>query len=114
MEVSGDYYTQEEIREVVQYAKLRGVEIVPEIDVPGHVSAILAAYPQYSCSGRQVKVAKCGGIYPVILCAGKEDVYIFLEELFEEVFPLFNQTGSISEEMRLRKWNGRNARTVRQ
>lgn len=89
MEVSGDYYTQEEIREVVQYAKLRGVEIVPEIDVPGHVSAILAAYPQYSCSGRQVKVAKCGGIYPVILCAGKEDVYIFLEELFEEVFPLF-------------------------
>lgn len=89
MEVSGDYYTQEEIREVVQYAKLYGVEVVPEIDVPGHVSAILAAYPQYSCSGRQVKVAKCGGIYPVILCAGKEDVFTFLEELLDEVCPLF-------------------------
>ena len=89
MEVSGSYYTQEEIREVVQYAKTRGMEIVPEIDVPGHVSAILAAYPQYSCSGRTVKVAKCGGIYPVILCAGKEDVFTFLEELLEEVCPLF-------------------------
>ncbi len=89
MEASGDYYTQEEIREVVQYAKVRGVEVVPEIDVPGHVSAILAAYPQYSCSGRPVKVARCGGIYPVILCAGKEDVFAFLDELFGEICPLF-------------------------
>ncbi|MDO5422397.1 MAG: family 20 glycosylhydrolase [Eubacteriales bacterium] len=86
---SGQYYTQEEIREVVAFARTRGVEVIPEIDLPGHTRGILAAYPEYSCSGRTVKLAKAGGIYRVIFCAGAEKTYAFLEELLEEVCPLF-------------------------
>lgn len=91
-EVSKMYFTQDEIRDVVQYASLRGVEITPEIDLPGHTSSILAAYPEYSCSGREVNLATSGGIYPVILCAGQEKTFQFLKELLEEVADLFPST----------------------
>ena len=88
-ETSGEYYTQEEIRRIADYARLRGVEIIPEIDLPGHTSAILAAYPHLSCCEEPVKLAESGGIYPVILCAGKESTFTFLEELLAEIAPLF-------------------------
>ena len=88
-EVGGPYYTQEEIKEVVAFAKARGVDVVPEIDMPGHMSALLAAYPEYGCFGKQVHPAKGMGIYPVILCAGKERTFSMLEALLEEVLPLF-------------------------
>ncbi len=88
-EKSGDYYTQEEIADVCEYARIRGVEVIPEIDMPGHVSSLLAAYPQYSCSGRKVQLAKGGGIFPVILCAGRDEVFDFLDELLGEIAPLF-------------------------
>ncbi len=88
-EVSGQFYTQEEIRDVVEFARIRGVEIIPEIELPGHVSALLAAYPQYSCSGKEVKLATGGGIYPIVLCPGKDEVFAFLSELLEEVAGLF-------------------------
>ncbi len=84
-EVSKEYYTQDEIRDICEYAKLRAVEIIPELDMPGHTSAILSAYPQYSCFEKEVKLASSGGIYPVILCAGKEETMQFLEELLSEV-----------------------------
>ena len=86
---SGEYYTQEEIRGIVEYARLRGVEIIPEIDMPGHVSAILAAYPELSCTGEPVDIKTCGGIFSVILCAGKEGVFDFIEKLLDELCPLF-------------------------
>ena len=89
-EVSEQYYTQEEIRDIVHYAKVRGVEVIPEIDMPGHTSAILAAYPEYSCFKKEVKLAKTGGIYPIVLCTGSEDVYDFLESLLSEIVPLFD------------------------
>lgn len=88
-ETSSNYFTHNEILEIVEFARLRGVEIIPEIDLPGHVSALLAAYPQYSCSEKPVSLAKCGGIYPVVLCPGKEEVYGMLQELFDELLPLF-------------------------
>ena len=88
-QVSGDFYTQQEIREIVEYARVRGVEILPEVDMPGHMTALLAAYPQYSCSGKTVTLAKSGGIYPVILCPGKEETYAMLETLLDEIVPLF-------------------------
>lgn len=88
-ETSGDYYTQKEIRRIVAFARLRGVEIIPEIDLPGHASAILAAYPQLSCRQVPVRLADSGGIYPVILCAGRESTFAFLEELLDEIVPLF-------------------------
>lgn len=84
-----EYFSQEELREIVSYAAVRGVEIVPEIDMPGHVSALLAAYPEYSCSKEQVQLAVCGGIYPKILCAGNEDTYQFVEKILDEMCELF-------------------------
>ncbi len=89
-EISGRYFTHEEIRDVVRFAKTRGVEVIPEIDMPGHMTALLAAFPQYGCSGKEVKLATCGGVYSVILCAGKEQTYALIDELFEEILPLFD------------------------
>lgn len=88
-EVSGKWYTHDEIRDIVEFARLRGIEVVPEIDMPGHMTALLAAYPQYSCTGKKVGVGKRGGIYPVILCGGNEEVFAFIEEILCEVIPLF-------------------------
>ncbi|MBO5098039.1 MAG: family 20 glycosylhydrolase [Agathobacter sp.] len=89
-EVSGAYYTQEEIREVVAYAKERGIEVVPEIDMPGHNLALLSAYPEYSCKGEPVTPAKARGVYRTILCAGQQCTLDFIEELLEEIIPLFD------------------------
>ena len=88
-ETSGAYYTQEQIREIVEFARVRGVEIIPEIDLPGHTTALLAAYPQYSCAGKPVELRQHGGIFDVILCAGKDEKFAFLEELLGEICPLF-------------------------
>ncbi len=83
------YYTQEELKEIVEYAEARQVMIVPEIDVPGHTSAMLAAYPDLSCSGKDVPLRKGPGIYPTAVCPGKEKVYEFLDTLFEELAAVF-------------------------
>ncbi|MBO4368102.1 MAG: family 20 glycosylhydrolase [Clostridia bacterium] len=88
-ETGGPFYTQEEIADIVDFSRKRGIVIIPEIDLPGHVSAILAAFPEYSCSGQQVDIAKSGGIFPIILCPGKESTFTFLEDLLSEVSPLF-------------------------
>ena len=88
-ECGGEYYTKDEIRAVVEYARVRGVEIVPEIDLPGHTSAILAAYPELSCTGEPVALKTAGGVYSVILCAGKDSVCDFIEALLDELSPLF-------------------------
>ena len=85
----GGFYTQEEIRELVAYADARCVQVVPEIDLPGHTSAITAAYPELCCSGLPGKVEFTQGIYSRILCAGEEKVYAFVKELLEEIVPLF-------------------------
>lgn len=83
---SNEYYTQEEIRQIVAFAAERGVEIIPEIDMPGHSTAFLAAYPHLSCTGEEVKI---GMPTLLILCAGKESTYEFLEMLLDEVCALF-------------------------
>jgi len=83
------YYTQEELRNVVAFARVRGVEIIPEIDLPGHVTSILAAFPGLSCSGRQLQIQPAWGIYSTILCAGKEEVFELLLPLLEEIAGIF-------------------------
>lgn len=88
-EISEQYYTQAEIQDVVEFAQLRGVEIIPEIDMPGHTIAILAAYPAFGCRGQPVQLAKCGGIYRTILCPGKEKTFSLIEQLLDEICPLF-------------------------
>ena len=84
------YYTQDEIREIVAYAKKRCIDVVPEIDIPGHTSAILAAYPALSCTGEETAVKCENGVFKEILCAGSEAVYEFLDKLFAELCPLFD------------------------
>ncbi len=83
------YYTQEEIKEVVAYAEARHIDVIPEIDLPGHTTAMIAAYPEMSCSGEPVQVSDHGGIHSRILCGGDDKVYEFLYELLDEVLPLF-------------------------
>ena len=85
----GEFYTQKEIRDVVAFAHERGVEIIPEIDLPGHTTGLLAAYPQFSCSGTEVEYATGGGIYKIILCPAKERTFEFLDSLLEEICELF-------------------------
>jgi hexosaminidase len=83
------YYTQDELREIVAYAAARHVMIVPEIDIPGHSSAMQAAYPELTCSGEAVPVRHGIGIFPSALCPGKENVYEFLDILFAELVTIF-------------------------
>jgi hexosaminidase len=85
----GGFYTQDDIREIVRYAASRCVTIVPEIEMPGHCTAALAAYPQYSCTGGPFKVGTHWGIYPDIYCAGNDATFTFLENILTEVMGLF-------------------------
>lgn len=83
------YYTKEEIREVVDYCKERHIQIIPEIDMPGHVSAILHVYPQYHCGKVPVEIKTKEGIFPDIFCAGNPETYDFIYKLLDEVTELF-------------------------
>jgi hexosaminidase len=85
----GGYYTQDEIREVVAYAKERYITIVPEIEMPGHSLAALAAYPELSCTGGPFKVGTTWGVYKDVYCAGNEKTFEFLENVLTEVMELF-------------------------
>ena len=83
------FYSQDDIREIVEYAAKRHILIVPEIEMPGHSLAALASYPELSCTGDPLEVATHFGIYPDIYCAGKEDVFSFLQDVLDEVMELF-------------------------
>ena len=83
------YYTRDEVKDLVAFCGNLGIEIVPEVDLPGHVSAILAAYPMLSCHGNPVEVQTKSGIFRDILCPGKEETFAFLEELLSDLLELF-------------------------
>ena len=85
----GGYYTQDEAREIVAYAAERGITVVPEIELPGHSLAALAAYPELGCLGRGYQVGASWGIEPNIYCAGNDQVFVFLKDVFEEALELF-------------------------
>ena len=85
----GGFYTFEQVQQVVAYAAQRGIQVIPEIEMPGHAAAILAAYPELSCDGKEASVAATFGIHDRIFCAGKERVYDFLAVLLDEVCNLF-------------------------
>ena len=82
-------YTKEEIREVVQYAADRGITVIPEIDLPGHMMAALAAYPELGCTGGPYEVATRYGVLDDVLCAGKESTMGFIKTVLTEVMDLF-------------------------
>ncbi|HEX7847565.1 MAG TPA: beta-N-acetylhexosaminidase [Chitinophagaceae bacterium] len=107
----GYFYTQEEIKEVVKYAKERFIEVIPEIEMPGHASAAIAAYPYLSCfpakpteiranmisqksvqeqkNGRIKLVQETWGVFDDVFCAGNDSVFQFLQNVIDEVMPLF-------------------------
>ncbi len=85
----GGYFTQDEIREVVAYADSLGITVIPEIDLPGHMVAALAAYPELGCTGGPYEVRPTWGLSDDALCPGKEGTFRFLEDVLTEVMELF-------------------------
>lgn len=85
----GGYYTQEQIRDVVEYAKSKYITVVPEIEMPGHALAALTSYPEFSCTGGPFEVETTWGVFDDIFCAGKESTFEFLENILSEVIDLF-------------------------
>ena len=85
----GGYYTQEQIREVVDYAAKRYITVIPEIEMPGHAQAALHALPWLGCNEQIVDVWTTWGVTPEVMCAGKESTYTFLENVLLEVIELF-------------------------
>ena len=85
----GMWYTQDQIREVVAYAAAKGIDVIPEIDLPGHMLGALAAYPELGCTGGPYEVWTRWGVSEDVLCAGNEKVYEFLEDVLTEVCELF-------------------------
>jgi hexosaminidase len=85
----GGFYTQKEIRVVVTYAAARHITIVPEIEMPGHSSAALMAYPQFACRDVKISMPEKGGVFTGVYCAGKDATFGFLENVLAEVAPLF-------------------------
>ena len=110
----GGFYTQEEIKEVVRYAASRYIEVIPEIEMPGHSSAAIAAYPQLSCfpklpteipnsplsdrskeqmkNGRIKIVQETWGVFDDVFCAGNDSTFLFLQDVIDEVTALFPST----------------------
>lgn len=85
----GGFYTQEQVKDIVDYASKRFITIIPEIEMPGHSVAALTGYPQFSCTGGPFKVATTFGVFDDIFCAGNDSTFIFLQNVLDEVMSLF-------------------------
>lgn len=85
----GGYYTQEQIREVVEYAARRFITVIPEIEFPGHAVAALASYPWLSCTGERYEVRQTWDIDDRVFCPGRESTFEFIEGVLDEVMELF-------------------------
>ncbi|WOD42688.1 beta-N-acetylhexosaminidase [Hwangdonia lutea] len=110
----GGFYTQEDVKDIVAYATKKHVTVIPEIELPGHSSAAIAAYPYLSCfpdeptvvtndmgseKGKEIQasgtpkiVQETWGVFPDVYCAGKEETFAFLQDVLDEVIPLFPST----------------------
>lgn len=85
----GGCYTQEEAREIVAYAAARHITVVPEIDMPGHMLAALASYPELGCTGGPYQVGHYWGVYKDVLCVANPKVYEFVEDVLTEIMDIF-------------------------
>ena len=84
----GGFYSQEEAKEIVRYAAARGITVIPEIELPGHARAALAAYPELGCTGEQLPVEGLWGVFDDIFCS-KPETITFLQNVLEEVIAIF-------------------------
>ncbi|MCR4925871.1 MAG: beta-N-acetylhexosaminidase, partial [Clostridiales bacterium] len=87
--VHSGYYTKDQVKEIVDFCSERYIDVIPEIDMPGHITAVLAAYPEYSCFNERPEVANKNGIFKNVLCAGKEKTFRFVCDILEEIAELF-------------------------
>lgn len=85
----GGFYTQEQLRDIVDYAAARHITIIPEIDLPGHMQAALASYPELGCTGGPYEVWQIWGVSKDVLCAGNDSVYAFLDDVMTEITDIF-------------------------
>ena len=85
----GGFYSQDQIREIVEYAAERFITVLPEIEMPGHSVAAIAAYPELSCFDEPAEIPTTWGVFENVYCAGNENTFQFLEDVLTEVFDLF-------------------------
>lgn len=85
----GGFYTQEEAREIVKYAQERYITVIPEVDLPGHMLAALACYPELGCTGGPYEVSPRWGIFEDVICIGNEKAMQFLEDVMAEIVEIF-------------------------
>ena len=85
----GGYYTQEQAREIVEYARQRYITVIPEVDLPGHMLAALAAYPELGCTGGPYEVCPEWGVFEDVLCLGNDETLLFLEGVMNEITDIF-------------------------
>lgn len=85
----GGYYTQDEARDIVAYAAARHINVIPEIDMPGHMISALASYPELGCTGGPYKVWEIWGVSDDVLCAGNDKVYDFIDTVLEVITEMF-------------------------
>jgi len=85
----GGYYTQEQVRDIVEYARERYITVIPEIDMPGHMEAALASYPELGCTKGPYEVEPNWGVFDDILCAGRDGTFDFVEGVLDEIIQLF-------------------------
>ena len=85
----GGFYTQDQMREIVAYAAERNITVIPEMDLPGHMVAALAAYPELGCTGGPYEVWTRWGVSEDVLCVGKEETFTFLEDILTEMLDIF-------------------------
>ncbi|MDR7211830.1 family 20 glycosylhydrolase [Flavobacterium piscis] len=86
----GGFLTQDELKEIVKYAATKNIEVIPEIEMPAHVSSAIASYPELACFDQRIGVPS-GGLWPItdIYCAGKETTFEFLQNVIDEVIAVF-------------------------
>lgn len=85
----GGFYTQEQAKEIVEYAQERYITVIPEVDLPGHMLAALAAYPEMGCTGGPYEVCPRWGVFEDVLCIGNEQTMLFLEDVMSEIIDIF-------------------------
>ena len=83
------YYSKADMLEIIEYAHSKYIKVIPEIDTPGHVKAMLAAYPELACFPREFSVSNFWGVRHDVLCVGKESTFEFMQELYDELLEIF-------------------------
>lgn len=88
----GGFFTQDELRDIVAYAKQRHIEVIPELELPGHELAAISAYPELSCKGDSTTARNVWGVEDVVMCPGKDTMFVFLQNVIDEMVDIFPST----------------------